>query len=55
MPPRRVVASPEYIQYAGDAPPCDAPHRTPRGTAHYPNVEKPKEFNAVLTDFLHSL
>lgn len=23
--PRRVVASPEYIQYAGDAPPCDAP------------------------------
>ncbi|MCC2279048.1 radical SAM protein [Streptomyces sp. ET3-23] len=38
--PRRVVASPEYAQYASDAPPCDAPpatagrcpqHQTPRG------------------------
>jgi hypothetical protein len=24
--PSRVVASPGYIQYAGEAPPCDAPH-----------------------------
>ncbi|MFF4408922.1 DUF2332 domain-containing protein [Streptomyces sp. NPDC001404] len=29
--PRCVVASPEYAQYAGNAPPCDVPHRTPRG------------------------
>ncbi|MFI9202111.1 ferritin-like domain-containing protein [Streptomyces sp. NPDC053048] len=26
--PRRVVASPEYAQYAGDAPPCDPPPAT---------------------------
>ncbi|MGW3572500.1 ATP-binding protein, partial [Streptomyces sp. NPDC000941] len=26
--PRRVVAAPEYAQYEGAAPPCDAPHRT---------------------------
>ncbi|MEU2227354.1 dihydrodipicolinate reductase C-terminal domain-containing protein [Streptomyces sp. NPDC018347] len=29
-PPRRVVGPPEYARYAGDPPPCDAPHRTPR-------------------------
>ncbi|MFH8463328.1 hypothetical protein [Streptomyces sp. NPDC017991] len=28
--PRGVVARPEYAQYADHAPPCDAPHRTPR-------------------------
>ncbi|WP_148276940.1 MULTISPECIES: hypothetical protein [Streptomyces] len=28
--PRRVVAAPEYAQYEGAAPPCDAPHRTTR-------------------------
>ncbi|GAA1117635.1 hypothetical protein GCM10009577_45240 [Streptomyces javensis] len=30
---RRVVASPEYAQYEGDAPPCDRPHQTPPATA----------------------
>ncbi|WP_330328534.1 hypothetical protein OHS33_01465 [Streptomyces sp. NBC_00536] len=28
--PRRVVAAPEYVQYTGTAPPCEAPHRTTR-------------------------
>ncbi|WP_406474427.1 erythromycin esterase family protein [Streptomyces platensis] len=28
--PRRVVGAPEYIQYAGAPPLCDAPHLTPR-------------------------
>ncbi|TXS31297.1 hypothetical protein EAO74_09535 [Streptomyces sp. gb1(2016)] len=28
--PRRVVETPEYIQYADVPPPCDAPHLTPR-------------------------